>query len=111
MKLHPLHTPAWLNEQVVGTGCYPDISRCTGRTTSAALAVISRAIEAPGQAIRFQDHQPTEQASRYMADMIRDMIKVLGLEHMHVDSQKFSVLFARHETAPGHGEYVRCARM
>lgn len=111
MKLHPLHTPEWLNTHVVQTGCYPDISRHTGRTTAHCLEVLTQAIRNPLQHVRFQDHHPTEEASVYMANMIRDMADKLGLEHIHVDRRKFSVVFMRHGPTQINPEYARCARM
>lgn len=110
MKLHPLHTPEWLNCQVVNTGCYPDISRHTGRTTAHCLDVLSKAIRCPGETVRFQDHHPTTEANMHMANKLQDMIGVLGLQHMHINRREFSVVFMRHEQPLPSG-YTAQARM
>lgn len=63
-----------------------DQLRCTGRTTSLALAAISSAMLVPGKVVYATDHHKpgTRQAGATMYDAINKAIAQLGLEYYSV---------------------------
>lgn len=81
MKLHPLHSPAFVSRHVLCHGEYPGV-RCTGRSTAQALRLLAEAIQQPGVTIKITDHFPTVSADRELMHTMQGMVDRLGLEHM-----------------------------
>jgi hypothetical protein len=94
-KLNPLHTTEWVCAQVLNTGCYPDAERMTGRTTARALEWLALAIKSPHQPIKVTDHHDTYQSHCRMAELVRDMARTLGLQHIQVCLRTHTVTFTR----------------
>lgn len=92
-RLHPLHTPALLNQMVLSSGCYADVSRCTGRSTALALRLIAEAIENPGKAVPLRDHHNTTPAHDHFCRLVHAMTGMLRLQHMHVHSEQRVLVF------------------
>lgn len=79
--------------QVLGTGCYPDMERRTGRTTAIALSTIAEAIRSPGVPVPIKDHHPS--ANQHLAMQIHEYISVLKLQHLHVRPRQLTLTFER----------------
>ena len=94
-KLHPLHTPEFLDQQVRTSGHYADTTRCTGRTTAIALSLIAQAIDNPNEAVRIVDHAGTRPAHDHLARQILSICEALRLEHMQVRPKALTLTFER----------------
>ena len=92
-RINPLHTIEFLVDQMRSSGCYPDIERCTGRTTAIALRTIASALERPHEVVHFRDHHDTVAASRDLAHMIVGMVAAIGLKHLHVNTHECKIVF------------------
>lgn len=92
-RLHPLHTPEFVDRMVKNTGCYFDSDRATGRSTILALGYIQAAMQRPYATIQVQDHHATAPADRELFYTIRGMVDRLGLKHFvftqHNNSMRF----------------------
>lgn len=62
----------------------PAENRCTGRTTSIALALIVWCIQNPGLERVVTDHHGTRMADQYLAEVIRRIIAKLELKFFRV---------------------------
>jgi hypothetical protein len=95
-KLHPLHTVTRLAQEMASTGCYPDHNQRTGRTTVLALKAITSALANPGMAVQLHDHVPTRESNKLLAELVRDFVGRLGLQHVHVEQvHQWIVTFER----------------
>lgn len=102
-KLHPLHTPEFLHQQTLETGCYADTTRCTGRTTAIALRAIAEAIDNPHKSIHYRDHHLTNAADMHLGMRIEDICKALRLEHMQIRPKQGTLTFER---SPGKSQHT-----
>lgn len=94
MPLHPLHTRKWLMAMLEqGEDVVVIRSRRTGKSTVQALTYIAKAISNPGKRIEVSDHFGTPEATRHLTMMMRSMIDVLGLQHLHFDREAQSIIF------------------
>lgn len=80
--LHPLHTPKWLSSWI-NQGIYPDIDRCTGRSTAQGLELIAKALQQPHVWHDVRDHWGNQNAHTNLRRIVQDQVKALGLNFFH----------------------------
>ena len=92
-KLHPLHTPDWLHSMMLATGEYPEVERCTGRTTILALEAIVKAMQNPHTPVHVKDHVNLTHNHMEVVKLAHDFTKKLGLEHFQCSPSRLTVTF------------------
>lgn len=80
-RLNPLHTPEWLHNMVLCTGCYADPDRMTGRSTALALELVAKAIKNPHTWVEVVDHHPTLAAANDLRYRMQRIVQLLELQH------------------------------
>lgn len=93
--LHPLHSVEFLTDMMRHTGRYPDIDRCTGRTTILALKFLTEALANPYKPVEVRDHYPTRASHERLTYEIDCMAKRLGLKHVYANVQACTVTFGK----------------
>lgn len=94
MPMHPLHTRKWIEAFLEHGYQIGELrSRRTGRSTVQALTYIAKAISNPGKHIEVSDHFGTPDATHHLTMMMRQMVDVLGLQHIHFDRGAQSIIF------------------
>ena len=91
--INPLHSTEFLIAQMLNTGCYPEVERCTGRTTVLALRIIADAISNPHVEQTVRDHHPTTFSHQSLVKKVHDMTQALGLQHFKCNPSRLTVTF------------------
>lgn len=94
-RLHPLHSVEFITSMIQNTGCYPDVDRCTGRSTILALEFIVMALKAPYQVVVVKDHLDTTMSHQRLCADIHDMANKLGLKKLFVNSAQHRICFGQ----------------
>lgn len=94
MPLHPLHTLKWIKAFLDQGYRIEEIrSRRTGKSTVQAFTYIAKAISNPGKHIEVSDHFGTREATHHLLMMMRKMVDLLELQHIHFDRETQSIIF------------------
>lgn len=93
--IHPLHSIDFLADMMRNTGCYPDVERCTGRTTILALKFLTEALSNPYKPVEVRDHYPTRASHSRLTYEIACMAHRLGLQHIYANEQACTVTFGK----------------
>lgn len=99
-KLHPLHTPDLLDSVVRSSGCYFDPERYTGRSTILALGFIQQALKNPHTWIKVADHDPSYHAAMRLTCDISQMVQVLRLKYITINTDGFICFGTSPNTIP-----------
>lgn len=108
IKMHPLHSIQRITEHMETTGTYIG-ERRTGRSTAAALRLMSETIKLPFKWMVIKDHAgseagyPPNAADRGLMQLLYALIAQLGFEHFDIDEKNFRIRFGKDPSKP----YVR----
>lgn len=80
-------------EQGPAQGALSFRSRCTGKTTGIAFAVVGAALQHPATEIPYVDHHDSVTAREHLYHTICMLIDKLGLKGLDVNKQKRTVIF------------------
>lgn len=89
---HPLHSQRMIDMIACREVC---TDRRTGRTTVIALRTIAEAIKNPEKKIKIIDHYDTWYSNKLLAHKIYDMIQVMQLECLVVNTETLTLTLTR----------------
>ena len=83
IKPNPLHSEEYVLSALRSPEGY-ETDMHTGRTTAIAFETIAKAIRSPRTKIGISDHFGTYEATKFLANIIKDIIAQTELKHMYV---------------------------